>query len=572
MENQEQRKVGQILTNEGIITPNDLNEALQEQSRSGRFIGEILVARGAATEEQVAKCLSQQLGFAFVDLSEINVEPKALALVPERMATRLKALPLFISQNTLTVAMANPLDVKVIDELQEVSGLRIKAVFGCPSAIRDAIEEKHHKTKEGQVLASSGIFVSKGPSISSKTETPTEEVASLKHAASLAPVVEMVNEFIAHAVEMSASDIHLEPQRNKYECRYRIDGLLYPISEFPLVSQAAVISRIKIMANMDIAEKRLPQDGRIQMSISGRDIDLRVSTFPTIYGENLAIRILDRSQGILNLEQLGFSSANLKAFSRLIHRPYGIILVTGPTGSGKTTTLYAALSQINSVEKNVITLEDPVEYEIPHIRQSQVNVKAGLTFATGLRSILRQDPDIIMIGEIRDKETADIAIHAALTGHLVFTTLHTNDATSAATRLIDMGVEPFLVASSLVGILAQRLLRILCPHCKQSYKPSPQLLLEVKLDKTKADKKYTFYKETGCSKCNERGYIGRSGIYELLIPNDKIKEMITRKASDAILREEARKAGMKTLTQAGLENVIAGNASVSELLRVTENA
>lgn len=333
---------------------------------------------------------------------------------------------------------------------------------------------------------------------------------------------------------------------------------------------------------MDIAEKRLPQDGRLRMYAAGRDVDLRISTFPSIYGENLVIRILDRSGGVLKLSQLGFSKDALTTFSQLIHRPYGMILNTGPTGSGKTTTLYAALSEINSVEKNIITLEDPVEYEIPHIRQSQVNVKAGLTFATGLRSIVRQDPDIIMIGEIRDKETADIAIHAALTGHLVFSTLHTNDAPSAATRLIDMGVEPFLVASSIMGILAQRLVRTLCPHCKEEYKPPPDLLTSLR-GGPKAHPRggteghspgvgFRFYKETSCKKCKQRGYLGRTGIYELLLPNDRIRGLISQKSSAATLRDEAIKAGMKTLRDSGLEKVLAGITSVSELLRVTEEA
>ena len=321
---------------------------------------------------------------------------------------------------------------------------------------------------------------------------------------------------------------------------------------------------------MDIAEKRLPQDGRIRMSLAGREVDLRISTFPTIYGENLVIRILDRARGIFSFSQLGFSDDALGKFSQLIRRPYGIILVTGPTGSGKTTTLYATLSEINTTEKNIITLEDPVEYEIANVRQTQVNVKAGLTFATGLRSMVRQDPDIIMIGEIRDKETADIAIHAALTGHLVFATLHTNDAPSAVTRLIDMGVEPFLVSSSVIGILAQRLVRLLCPACKQEYTPSKELLASVIARPPSGRSNLTFYKEVGCKKCKQRGYVGRTGIFELLIPNDEIKGLITKKPSATVLREAATKLGMKTLRQAGVEKVLTGITSVSELLRVTE--
>jgi len=560
---QDERKLGQILIDRGVITAKQLDEALVEQRASGRFIGEILVSRGASSEEQITQSLSEQLGLAFVDLSNMALEPKAKEAVPEEICRKHTAVPLFIVQNTLTLAMANPLDIQAIDEIQSAAGCRIKPVFACPTAIRSAIEREYREeyTQPREFKQPRGVEVG---------GMDAGQLVSLKQAASLAPVVNMVNSIITRAVEMGASDIHLEPERHNFNCRYRIDGVLYPGSRVPLEDQAAVVSRIKIMANMDIAEKRLPQDGRVQMFAAGRDVDLRISTFPTIFGENLVMRILDRSGGILKLEQLGFSKATLSTFSQFIHRPHGIILVTGPTGSGKTTTLYAALSEINSQEKNIITLEDPVEYEIAHVRQSQVNVKAGLTFASGLRSIVRQDPDIIMIGEIRDKETADIAIHAALTGHLVFSTLHTNDAPSAVARLIDMGVEPFLVASSIIGILAQRLVRTLCPHCKEEYKPSGEVLDSLHITHSTLHKHAKYYRETGCKKCKQRGYIGRSGIYELLIPNDRIKDLISQKSSATILRDEAVKSGMKTLRESGLEKVVAGVTSVSELLRVTE--
>jgi len=580
----DQRKLGQILVDQGIISSKQLDEALQERKQTGRFIGEILVSRGEASEEQVAQSLSQQLGFAFVNLAEMTIEPKAKELVAEELCSKHTAMPLFIAQNTLTVAMSNPLDVQTIDEIQSASGCRVRPVFACPTAIRNTIEKEYRHNRELHAQAPAGYEIpAQGfrPEMGGMQRGSAEQIAILKQAASLAPVVEMVNNMITRAVEMGASDIHFEPERDSFNCRYRIDGVLYPASQIPLENQAAVISRIKIMANMDIAEKRLPQDGRLRMYAAGRDVDLRLSTFPSIHGENVVIRILDRSAGMLKLEQLGFSKEALSAFSQMIHRPYGIILVTGPTGSGKTTTLYGALSEINNLEKNIITLEDPVEYEIPHIRQSQVNVKAGLTFSTGLRSIVRQDPDIIMIGEIRDKETADIAIHAALTGHLVFSTLHTNDAPSAATRLIDMGVEPFLVASSIMGILAQRLVRTLCPHCKQQYTPTEELLRQLasnaKRNNAQRDnaitqkRNNTFYKEVGCKKCKQRGYIGRLGIFELLIPNENIRDLISKKSSAVTLREGAVKAGMKTLRNAGLEKVMAGITSVSELFRVTED-
>jgi len=603
-EQTDQRRLGQILIDRGIITEKQLDEALGEQKASNRFIGEILVSRGASSEEEITKSLSEQLGMAFVDLYSMPVEPKAKEAVPEELCSKYTAVPLYMVKDTLTLAMANPLDVQAIDDVQSASGFRIKPVFACPTAIRSTIEHVYREQPGGGTDLSAEATAMFDRTNLAKAEA-IPDISTLKQAASLAPVVNMVNSIITRAVEMGASDIHLEPERHNFNCRYRIDGILYPGSRVPLEDQAAVVSRIKIMANMDIAEKRLPQDGRVQMFAAGRDVDLRISTFPTIFGENLVIRILDRSGGILKLEQLGFSEASviarspegglpviarsadgatkqsqkdmLTTFSGLIHRPHGIILVTGPTGSGKTTTLYAALSEINSLEKNIITLEDPVEYEIAHVRQSQVNVKAGLTFASGLRSIVRQDPDSIMIGEIRDKETADIAIHAALTGHLVFSTLHTNDAPSAAARLIDMGVEPFLVASSIIGILAQRLVRTLCPHCKEEYKPSAELLSSLRAgqDKSviaspKGAKQSLFYKEVGCKKCKSRGYIGRAGIYELLTPNDRIKDLISQKAQATALRDEAVKSGMKTLRDAGLEKVMAGLTSVSELLRVTE--
>ncbi len=555
----DQRKLGQVLIDRGLINAVQLEEALDEQRATGRFFGEVLVARGVSSEEQIARALSEQLGFAFVDLKEINIEPKALDLVPRELCDKHNFIPIFISQNSLTVAMANALDVNTVDKVQTISGLRVRAVFACPSDIRKSLEKQAVKKIESEKPEPI-------PVVSPLTAESVVDQANLK------PVIERVNQLIERAVEMGASDVHLEPEKKKFNCRYRIDGILHCMTPIPFEEQAAVISRIKIMADMDIAEKRLPQDGRVRTTALGRDIDLRVSTFPSIYGENMVIRILDRSGGLLRLEELGFSAQNLEGFRKLIHRSYGMMLVTGPMGSGKTTALYAALSEISSTEKNVITLEDPVEYEIANIRQSQINAKAGLTFAAGLRSIVRQDPDIIMIGEIRDKETADIAIHAALTGHLVLSTLHTNDAPSAAARLIDMGVEPFLVASSVIGILAQRLLRTLCPACKQKYMPSKELLEQLGLAKNSEEGSIAFFKETGCAKCKQYGYSGRTGIYELLIPNEKIRDLMAKKSSALIIQEEAVKAGMKTLREAGIEKVVKGITSVSEILRLTEEA
>ncbi|MFH1362690.1 MAG: ATPase, T2SS/T4P/T4SS family [Candidatus Omnitrophota bacterium] len=568
-----QQRLGDLLITRGIITQTQLDKALQEQKISGRFIGEVLVSQGAASEEQIAQSLSEQLGLAFVDLFTITIEPAVIELIAEELCVKHTAMPLFAVQNTLTLAMANPLDINAIDEFQAAGNCRVRPVFACPTAIRNAIDKHYHRTdqEEANKLAAPFTPDKAEPAGQAPAKANGEQIASLRQAASLAPVVDMVNSIVTRAVEMGASDIHLEPETDSFNCRYRIDGIMYPTSQIPSEDQAAVISRIKIMASLDISEKRLPQDGRIRMFAAGREIDLRVSTFPSIHGENVVIRILDRSGGVLKLEQLGFYPKMLADFSKLISRPYGIILVTGPTGSGKTTTLYAALTEINTREKNIITLEDPVEYEIEHIHQCQVNVKSGLTFATGLRSIVRQDPDIIMIGEIRDKETADIAIHSALTGHLVFSTLHTNNAPSAAARLIDMGVEPYLIASSLLGVLAQRLVRTLCDQCKKEYVPSKELLTQLGLSPASVtNEKLLFYKEVGCRKCKQRGYSGRKGIYELLIPDDALRELITGKSSATVLKDAAMQRGMKSLRDSGLEKISAGITSVSEILRVTE--
>ena len=561
----DQRKIGQILIDRGLINAAQLEGAINEQRSTGRFFGEILTSRGILSEEQIARALSEQLGFAYVDLKKIDSEPSALELIPADVCEKYVLIPIFVAQNSLTVAMGNALDVNAVDKIQQISGMRVRPVFACPGDIRKALQKRSMKKTAFEKPATAAV-----PDNLVPTQAFTEPRSSPEQQDNSKTVFERVDRIIQKAVEMGASDIHLEPEKKKFNCRYRVDGILHEQTPISFEDQNMVISRIKIMAEMDIAEKRLPQDGRFRMNLLGRDIDLRVSTFPSIYGENMVIRILDRSSGLLKLGDLGFSEQNLEGFRKLIRRPHGMLLVTGPTGSGKTTALYAALSEVNSTEKNVITLEDPVEYEVPNVRQSQINVKAGLTFASGLRSIVRQDPDIIMIGEIRDRETADIAIHAALTGHLVLSTLHTNDAPSAAARLIDMGVEPFLVASSVIGILAQRLLRTLCPACKKKYSPSKELLEQLGLGKEFKTEDTTFYKETGCAKCKQYGYIGRTGIYELLVPNERIRDLITKKSSAAVISEEAVRSGMKTLRDAGIEKVIKGTTSVSEILRATD--
>jgi len=560
-------RMGELLVTKKILTDKQLDEALADQRKTGRFLGEILVKKGLATEEEVAQSLSEQRGVAYVDLAKYTVEPGIIELLPEELARKYLALPLFRSATTVTVAMADTLDLKAIDEIQKLAKINVRAVSATPTQLKRRIAREYH---QGNLPPASPAGIRESIAAdSSRRGKPSAEAAGVpsEQIAGLAPVVNLVNNLIASAVEMGASDIHLEPEGEYFWCRYRIDGVLQDMPRLSKEYEAAVNSRIKILAGMDIAEKRLPQDGRIQTTARGKNVDLRISTFPTLHGENVVIRILDKTRSLLSLEELGMSGDALSVFERIIRKPHGMILVTGPTGSGKTTTLYAALNKINSIEKNVITLEDPIEYEIERVRQSQVNVKAGLTFASGLRSIVRQDPDIIMIGEIRDRETAEIAIHAALTGHLVLSTLHTNDAPSAVTRLVDMGIEPFLVSSSLVCVVAQRLVRVLCPQCKELYQPTPELLEQLKIqEKTSVQ----LYREKGCPQCRNTGYGGRIGIFEMLPPQEEIKKLIDRKASSGEIREAAIRSGMKTLREGGVEKLIKGVTGLAEILRVTQ--
>ena len=575
---------GQRLVQRAVITAAQLNEVLEEEKKTDTFLGILLVRKGLASEEQVARALSEQLGLAYIDLATRPIDPETLDFIPESLCRTHRAVPVLALGDSVTVAMANPLDAKAIEELKEASQRNIRPAVATPTSIVRALEGALQRrmnlpdgAASGRAPAAGGnkTTAAAGPSTGSGRTDPAssapvspsmDPIANLKAVASLAPVVQLVDGLIAEAVTAGASDIHLEPGKEQFRCRFRVDGILLDRPPIPKEYQAAVISRLKIMANMDIAEKRLPQDGRIEKAAAGRTIDLRVSSFPTINGENVVMRILDKQRSLMRLEDLGFLEGTLGVFNDLISKPHGIILVTGPTGSGKTTTLYGALQRIDRTEKNVMTLEDPVEYELPGVCQSQVNIKAGLTFALGLRSMVRQDPDVILIGEIRDKETADIAIHASLTGHLVFSTLHTNDASSSATRLVDLGVEPFLVATSLIGILAQRLVRTLCASCKAPYDPPAELVQRLGVTPKPGMK---FSKEVGCFRCRQTGYQGRLGIYELLVPNDRIREMITKNVPAGLIREEAVKNGMVSLRQDGIEKVVRGMTSVSEVLRVT---
>jgi len=449
----------------------------------------------------------------------------------------------------------------VIDEIRFRTGLEIKVQVAADSEILKTISQHYH-------MEDSMMEILKTIDLKSVTVGDEAELTKLKNIAEEAPVIKLVNFLLTQAQHNRASDIHIEPDENIMRVRNRIDGVLYDVASLPKYLQAAVISRCKIMSDMNIAVKRAPQDGRFKIDIEGNPLDVRVSTFPTLYGENVVMRLLDARSVMIGLEELGFAPKDLERFTQLLANPFGIILVTGPTGSGKTTTLYSALNLLNSPKKNILTVEDPVEYRIFGVRQSQVNPKAGMTFATGLRSILRQDPDIIMVGEIRDLETVEIAIHAALTGHLVLSTIHTNDAPSTLTRMIDMGVKPFMIASSTIGILAQRLVRVICPECKEPFRPSEQMLAGLGMPLPKKD--VTFYIGKGCKACKEIGYRGRTGIYELLAMSDQIRELLSTKASLDVIRKAAREEGMRTMRENGLEKVLQGITSLEEVIQATK--
>ena len=550
----------QILLEKAIITKEQFNKALEESRKKGMPIGKVIVRSGMAAEEAYAQAVSEALDIPYVNLSNYIIDAETVKLIPETMAQKYKAIPIFKIGSSLTVAMADPKDIMAIDELSRRAKCGIEPALATESSILNAIDQ-YYKT------ASSFDDVVKDIDKESRLQESRVELDSKKLAeiAEEAPVIKLVNMIILQAVKDRASDIHIEPEEAKLVVRFRIDGILHEMFSPPKHLEPALMSRIKVLSKMDIAEKRKPQDGRFDMKALDRDIDLRVSSFPTIYGENIVIRILDRGGIVLGLDKIGFSADTQKEFEKLVKYPHGIILVTGPTGSGKTTTLYSALSIIESEEKNVITIEDPVEYHLGRIRQSQINPKAGLTFATGLRSILRQDPDVIMVGEIRDKETAEISVQASLTGHLVLSTLHTNDASGALSRLIDMEIEPFLISSSIIGILAQRLVRKICDKCREEYTPSEDILKVLGINQKKG-----FFKGKGCGACKNTGYRERIGIFELLIVNDQIRKLIVDKASSGILKKIAVETGMKTLRDDGLDKILKGITTPEEVIKATQ--
>jgi type IV pilus assembly protein PilB len=556
-------KILEFLLREGLLTEVESERVLLEQRKSDKPVSGIITSMGLVEESEISNCIARQLKIPYVSLDHFVIERKTLELMSEEMARRHRIVPLYQLGRTLAVAMVDPFNINAIDEIQQKSQVEVLVTVATESAIKRAIDQYYRVTDSVRDVIKSLDAARGGPATAAEAKEARVEDVSED-----APVVRLVNLMITQAIRDRASDIHIEPRKQGLKIRYRIDGVLHDTIQVPSHLQSAVITRVKILAGMNIAERRLPQDGHIAVHKEGKQFDLRIATFPIVYGEKIVMRILDRSGIRLGLAELGFEPEMLTLFENVVNQPYGMILATGPTGCGKTTTLYAALDTINSVEKNIVTIEDPVEYDIEMINQSQINPKAGLTFATGLRALFRLDPDIIMVGEIRDFESAQIAIQAALTGHLVFSSLHTNDAPSTATRLIDMGVEPYLVTSTLLCALSQRLVRLLCPNCKQKYEPSP---FEKESLGLPLDEDVTFYNARGCKHCNQTGFKGRNGIFEILIPDDDVRSLVVAKSPTNLIREQAIKSGMTSLRQAGLRKVLAGTTTVAEVLRVTSD-
>ena len=551
------KQLGHILLEGGHVTSDQLTTALEEQRRLGRSLGRVLVDLGVLSEGQLVAALATQIGLKFVDLSDYPVDGSAVSRVPDTVCRRHNALPIGYEDGKLVVAMADPANVFAVDDMRAMTGMEIKPVVATKADVLAAINRYQRSDQEMDQLTSA---------IDVRDED--DDLSSVKEITEDAPIVKFVNLLITQAIQDRASDIHVEPSEKDLRVRFRIDGVLHEVMRSPKSITAGVTSRLKIMADINIAERRIPQDGRLSVTANGKKIDLRVATLPTVWGEKIVMRILDNSTAMMKLSDLGFGDENYEVYSKSFVKPYGMILVTGPTGSGKSTTLYATLNIVSKPEVNVITVEDPVEYRIPGINQVQANPKAGLTFAAALRSILRSDPDIVLLGEIRDKETAHIAIEAALTGHLVLSTLHTNDAPSAIVRLTEMGIEPFLVGSALDCVLAQRLARKLCGKCKEAYVPSRDALVEMRFPWSPDEPPPTIYRPVGCSACSKTGYKGRIALHEVMAVSEEIEKLAVEHASALTISKVALEQGMITLRNDGLSKVKAGHTSMEEIFRV----
>ncbi|MCX7701773.1 MAG: type II secretion system ATPase GspE [Gemmataceae bacterium] len=561
------RKIGQILVDLGFIDESQLWDILEESRTNGVRVGQVALNRGLVTEEQLLQAVAELHGMRLVNLEEEKPTPQAIQMVQQTMAEVYKILPMKYENGVLTVAMADPNNLQALDDLRNFIGLgQVEAVLAPQKQLEEAITRAY--TGKEESIAALIAELNADTSLQVNRRETSIDLESLTEIAEAAPVRKLINMVLLMAIRDHASDIHFEPFEDEYKMRYRCDGVLYEMVPPPRHLAMAISSRIKVMSNLDIAERRLPQDGRIELNVGGNAVDMRVSVLPTMFGESVVIRVLDRTVVSLDLNKIGMEPELLEKFRHLIHKPNGITLVTGPTGAGKTTTLYSALNELNTIEDKIITTEDPVEYEIEGIIQCPINHEIDLTFASALRAILRQDPDIILVGEIRDLETAQIAIQAALTGHMVFSTLHTNDAASTITRLRDMGVEPFLLTATIEGILAQRLVRKICTNCREEFTPSAEMLMELNLRPADVKGK-KFYYGAGCEKCNNLGFRGRTGIYELILMDDNIRDMISAGASTDALRKYVRSTGVPGLREAGLKAIYNGITTIEEVVRET---
>ena len=560
------RKLGELLIETGLLDPEQLTQALKIQETTEKRLGEILIEKKFVSEEEMAFALAMQLKIPYIDLNDYPIQEKVLESIPREISYKFTCVAIELNNNILNVAMSDPLDLIMIKDLQFLTGYNIQPSISTPSQINNILQQHYNPEKtlsqvasefEGEevmeFLPEEGFEEEKEPSLEEFKDSP---------------FVKMVDLIIKNAIKRGASDVHIEAQENQVRVRNRIDGVLQDSIKLPKWTQPIIISRIKVLGGMDIAEKRLPQDGRIKVKTRNMSVDLRVSTLPTYYGEKAVIRILNKEESFLTLDELGFSPKNLAPIRSFIKQPQGMILFTGPTGSGKTSSLYGCMREIRSEEVNIITVEDPVEYELAGINQVQINEKVGLTFPFILRSILRQDPNVIMIGEIRDQETAEIALQASLTGHLVLSTMHTNDAPSAITRLVDIGMPPYLIASSILGVIAQRLVRKICPDCKEEYVPDPDILSRLSLNKEQLP--FKFYRGTGCTKCGQLGFKGRTVIEEVMIMGHKMRELIQSSASIDMIREAAMATGMTNLGISGLRKVENGITTLDEVLKAVQ--
>jgi len=561
------KKLGQILVEAGLISEDQLVSALEKQKKgTKKHLGKIIVENGWAKNEDICQALSKQLNIPYIKLKDLDIPGEVLETISRKQANRRLILPYEKTGRRLRLAMANPLDYSTIDEVKFRTGLDVSVAVAAEEDIRETIEEKYGGDFNLDMFATM-VPTEEVEVLAENREDNEYDVDELIRQSEIAPIVRLTNAILADAIKLSASDIHIEPHEKEVSVRYRIDGMMKNIFKVGLPALAPLVSRIKIIGDMDIAVKRRPQDGRTKLKVGNNQFDMRISTLPTIFGEKVVIRILDQSKAFIDLEELGFKPDDLSLYTSMLNKPQGIVLVTGPTGSGKSTTLYASLNRLKSEVINIVTVEDPVEYQLPGINQVQVNERAGITFASGLRSILRQDPNVVMVGEIRDAETAKIAFQAANTGHLVLTTLHTNDASSAVTRLVDLGVDPYVIASSLLCVLAQRLVRKNCPHCLMSDKADKKLLNRLGFSDTKSSEN-KIKKGQGCEACQFSGYIGRVGIYEMLRVDDEMRKLIVKGASDTEIAENARERGVDDMFGDCRDKLLKGITSVEELMRV----